>query len=129
MLLLLDTHIVLWAVSASGKLSQRARDLITNEENTLLFSAASIWEVAIKASQGRAGFQVDPGVLRRGLIDNGYEELVIKSTHAAAVSGLPRIHKDPFDRILIAQARVEGILLLTADHTVARYGPPTELVL
>ena len=88
----------------------------------LFFSAASIWEIAIKNGLGRADFKVDVSVLRRSLLDNGYAELTINSEHAVYLKSLPPIHKDPFDRILIAQSSVEGITLLTSDELVAQYG-------
>jgi PIN domain nuclease of toxin-antitoxin system len=94
----------------------------------LQFSAASLWEVAIKHGLGRSDFKVDPRLLRRGLIDNGYEELPVTSAHAVVVDSLPPIHKDPFDRILVAQAIVEGIELLTADAVMAQYSGPVRLV-
>lgn len=100
------------------------RSCIENDENVLFFSAASLWEVAIKASLGREDFQVDVRVLRRGLLDNDYQELPITSRHVVFIPSLPLIHKDPFDRILIAQATVEGIALLTADAQVAQYPGP-----
>ena len=90
-------------------------------QNTLVFSAASIWEVAIKQGLGRVDFRADARLLRRGLLDNGYSELAVTSAHAVALDSLPPLHKDPFDRILIAQAMVEGIVLLTADARVAQY--------
>ena len=93
-----------------------------------MFSAASFWEIAIKLRLGREDFQVDPGLLRRGLLDNGYSELLIGSDHVIAVNALPRLHKDPFDRILVAQAIVEGILLLTADPLIAQYPGPIRRV-
>lgn len=96
--------------------------------NELLFSSASLWEVAIKRGLGRPDFRVDPRLLRRGLLDNGYSELPITSEHAVTVDGLPAIHKDPFDRILVAQSMVEGIALLTADPMVARYAGPIRKV-
>lgn len=129
MLLLLDTHLLLWAAYEPDKLPYQARSLIEAESNTLLFSAASIWEVAIKSGLGRADFTVDAGVLRRGLIENGYVELALTGDHAASVADLPLLHKDPFDRVLVAQARREGIVLITADERVADYGHPTRLVL
>ena len=122
MKLLLDTHLLLWAAGEPKKLSAKARLLMANTDNELMFSAASIWEVAIKRSLGRADFQVDPRLFRRGLIDNGYVELPVFSAHAVAVETLPPIHKDPFDRLLVAQSQVEGIVLLTTDATVAQYG-------
>ena len=128
MKLLLDTRLLLWAAGEPKKLSLKARRLITDTENELMFSAASIWEVAIKRALGRADFQVDTRLFRRGLIDNGYVELPVFSAHAVAVETLPPIHKDPFDRLLIAQSLVEGIALLTSDATVAQYGGSVRLV-
>ena len=89
-----------------------------------MFSSVSLWEIAIKASRGRVDFQIDAGVLRRGLFDNGYAELAMTGAHAAGLAGLPPIHRDPFDRMLIAQAAVEGLTLLTSDRTVAKYPGP-----
>ena len=121
MKLLLDTHLLLWAAGDPDRLSHAARALIEDPENELIFSAASLWEIAIKHGLGRADFQVNSRVLRRCLHDNGYSELPITSEHAVAIDSLPLIHKDPFDRILIAQATVEGITLLTTDSLVAKY--------
>jgi len=126
MKLLLDTHLLLWAAGQPDRLSATARSLIDNAENELLFSAASVWEVAIKRGLGRNDFQVDPRLLRRGLLDNGYGELPIVSDHVVAIESLPPIHKDPFDRILVAQATVEGITLLTTDSLVAQYPGPIQ---
>ena len=95
--------------------------MIDDTENELLFSAASLWEVAIKSTLGRADFQLDPKLLRRGLLDNGYVELPITSAHAIAVTSLPPIHKDPFDRLIVAQAMTEGITLVTSDRVVSEY--------
>jgi len=128
MKLLLDTHLLLWAAGEPGQLSAAARALIDDPNNVLLFSAASLWEVAIKRGLGREDFQVDARLLRRGLLDNGYQELPIASEHAVAIDSLPPIHKDPFDRLLIAQAMVEGITLLTADPLVAQYPGPVRQV-
>jgi PIN domain nuclease of toxin-antitoxin system len=129
MRLLLDTQLLLWAAQgASERLSAEATSLISNELNDLIFSAASIWEVAIKSGLGRADFRVDPHVLRRGLLDNGYLEAPVTSEHASAVALLPPIHKDPFDRMLIAQAAIEGATLLTADRTLAEYAGPIRRV-
>ena len=121
MKVLLDTHLLLWAAGQPELLSQEARDLLDDPMNELLFSAANLWEVTIKRALDRDDFQVNPRLLRRGLLDNGYGELAITSEHAIAVELLPPIHKDPFDRILIAQSVVEGIMLLTSDPLVARY--------
>ncbi|MBZ0094596.1 MAG: type II toxin-antitoxin system VapC family toxin [Sulfuricella sp.] len=108
MKLLLDTHLLLWAAGSPDQLSAAARPLLEDPLNELLFSAASLWEIAIKRGLGRSDFQVDARVLRRGLLDNGYQELAITSEHAVSIDSLPLIHKDPFDRILVAQATVEG---------------------
>lgn len=120
MRILLDTHILLWTVSQSSRLSRKTRQLLGDPDNVLVFSTASLWEIVIKRKQ-REDFAVDPRELRRALLDNGYEELIITSLHAFAVEDLPLLHKDPFDRMLIAQSRVEGITLLTADAQVLRY--------
>lgn len=128
MKLLLDTHLLLWAAGNPNRLSAIARTLIEEPENELFFSAVSLWEIAIKCGLGRSDFQIDPRVLRRGLLDNGYSELPIISEHALAIDGLPPIHKDPFDRMLVAQATVEGITLLTADQLVSQYPGPVRKV-
>jgi len=121
MKLLLDTHILLWV--AAGTLPKKAIPYFTNEAIELFFSSASIWEVIIKKSLNRSDFQVDPTTLYYGLLDNGYMEIAITSRHALLVADLPQTHKDPFDRILIAQARAEGMSLLTSDKTVSNYSP------
>jgi PIN domain nuclease of toxin-antitoxin system len=118
---LVDTHLLLWAASAPKKLSRTARRLIEDESHPPWFSAASIWEVAIKNALGRKDFRVEPRQLRRGLIDNGWRELAITSEHAAAVADLPSMHKDPFDRMLVAQAQIEALTLITSDETMAGY--------
>lgn len=127
MKLLLDTHLLLWAAGEPNRLSTVARKLIDSSANELLFSAASVWEVAIKRGLGRKDFQADPRLLRRGLLDNGYTELPVFSDHVVAIESLPPIHKDPFDRLLVAQATVEGITLLTADSLVAQYPGPVRM--
>ena len=124
MKVLLDTHVLLWAAVMPSRLRDGARSLIENPATEVVFSAASLWEVAIKRGLGRNDFDVDPRLLRRGLLEQGYTELPVMGAHAVAVDLLPPIHKDPFDRILIAQAQVEGITLLTADDVVARYPGP-----
>ena len=124
MKLLLDTHLLLWAAGQPAKLSRKARTLIEKEENALYFSAASLWEVTIKRTLNRPDFRADPRLLRRSLLDNGYTEMPISSEHAVFVGSLPPLHKDPFDRILIAQASVEGVTLLTADEMLTAYSGP-----
>lgn len=121
---LLDTQLLLFAAGQPKRLSHAARELLSDSANVLLFSAASLWEVTIKNGLGRDDFRVEPRVLRRGLLDNEYMELPVTSEHAVQVSGLPDIHRDPFDRLLIAQAQCEGITLLTADKIVAQYPGP-----
>lgn len=128
MKLLLDTHILLWMVRDSDRLPQAARRLIANDENDLLFSVASLREIAIKVALGRPDFSIDPRLLRRALLDNGHTELAITGEHAMALIDLPPIHNDPFDRLLVAQATVEGILLVTADADVGRYPGPIRRV-
>ena len=110
------------------RLSSKARKLLDDPRNEPIFSSASLWEIAIKSGLGRDDFQVDARLLRRGLLDNGYSELPITSEHAVAIDGLPPIHKDPFDRLLVAQSMVEGITLLTADPLVAQYPAPVRKV-
>jgi PIN domain nuclease of toxin-antitoxin system len=126
--LLLDTHLLLWVANEPKRLPRAARVQIESPENELLFSAASIWEITIKRGLGREDFDVDPRVLRRALLDNGYTELPITGEHAINVDRLPSEHKDPFDRILVAQAMVEGITLLTNDRKLTEYRGPVRLV-
>ena len=125
---LLDTHLLLWAAGSPRRLSTHARKLLGDPDHQLFFSAASLWEITIKRGLGRDDFQVEPGLLRRGLLDNGYQELPIRSEHALAIEVLPPIHKDPFDRMLVSQAQTEGFTLLTSDPVVARYPGPIRLV-
>ena len=128
MKLLLDTQLLIWVAGLSHRLSAMALGLLNDPRNEPLFSAASIWEIAIKTGRGFDHFRLDPNVLRRRLVDNGYAELPVTSQHALHVVGLPPIHKDPFDRLLLAQAISEGIVLLTADAQLARYPGPVRLV-
>jgi PIN domain nuclease of toxin-antitoxin system len=125
---LLDTHLALWAFFKQERLSVQARSLLEDRQNRLLFSTVSLWEIAIKRGLGKKGFQFDPRVLRRAMLDDGIEELPVFGQHAVAVDSLAPIHKDPFDRILIAQAMVEGITLLTADPLIAQYPGPIRKV-
>jgi PIN domain nuclease of toxin-antitoxin system len=122
MRLLLDSHVLLWAARHPERLSPTARDLIASPTNDPMFSAASLWEIGIKIALGRPDFDYDPRILRRDLVDNGYLEISVSAAHACAVLNLPRIHKDPFDRLLIAQSIVEDITLLTTDPVMAQYG-------
>lgn len=128
MILLLDTHLLLWAAGAPERLSAEVRSLLQNADNELVFSAASLWEIEIKRGLGRADFNVDPRRLRQGLLANRYREMPVTGEHAIALAKLPPLHKDPFDRILVAQAEVEGIRLLTSDRLVGQYGGAVQLV-
>lgn len=128
MRLLLDTHILLWAAGDPERLTPESRDLLDDPATELLFSAASIWEVVIKKTLGRRDFYIEPRQFRDALMQNGYSELSVRSEHTLAVSLLPLIHKDPFDRILIAQAQVENITLLTMDSRLSRYSGPVRVV-
>lgn len=125
---LVDTHLLLWAAGEPKKLSRTARRLLSDETSELWFSAASIWEVAIKSMLGRKDFRAEPRSLRRGLLGNGWRELAITSEHAASVADLPSLHKDPFDRMLVSQAQIEGLTLLTSDETVTDYPGRIKLV-
>lgn len=128
MKLLLDTHILLWAAGQPEMLSKETKSLLLESTNQLIFSSASLWEITIKRGLGRSDFRVDPRRLWRMLLANRYRELSVTSEHAIVVDELPYRHKDPFDRILLAQARVEEMVLLTADTVVAGYGEPAQLV-
>lgn len=125
---LLDTHLLLWAANSPERLSAKALAVFNDPDSSLFFGAASIWEIAIKNGLGRDDFKVDVSLLRRGLMDNGYQEIPLLSAHTVFLKNLPTLHKDPFDRILVAQAMAEGITLLTADTVVASYPGPIRLV-
>lgn len=128
MRLLLDTHLLLWAAGSPKRLPSAARKALESPDNSLFFSAASLWEITIKNGLRRPDLKVDARLLRRGLLDNGYEELPITGEHALAVEDLPPIHKDPFDRLLVAQAAIEGLTLMTSDASVAQYPGPVRKV-
>jgi PIN domain nuclease of toxin-antitoxin system len=121
MRLLLDTHVLLWALSGSKRLSGEARELIESSDNDVLFSSASIWEIAIKAQALRAEFGVDVETIIAAARETAFDELAISSEHAAGVAALPLHHKDPFDRLLVSQAIAEPARLLTADRALAAY--------
>jgi PIN domain nuclease of toxin-antitoxin system len=121
MKLLLDTHLLLWAAEGEAYVPDGALRLMSDPDNELLFSAASLWEIAIKSTLQRADFRVDVRLLRRSLLDNGYLELPVRSEHVTGIPGLPPLHKDPFDRLLVAQAIAEGVILLTNDAILAGY--------
>ena len=124
MRLLLDTHLLLWSVASPDRLSRKAHGLLGDEGNQLLFSVASLWEIAIKASHNRSDFIVDVRELRDELLQNGYLEVTVLASHAMAIVNLPHVHKDPFDRLLLAQAICENLTLLTVDEKLATYPGP-----
>jgi PIN domain nuclease of toxin-antitoxin system len=128
MKLLLDTHMLIWTAGSPDKLSETARALIEDRGNEIAFSAVSIWEIAIKYALKKPDFNVDPHLVRRGCLDNAMTELAMTSAHAIITATLPPLHKDPFDRLLVAQAMAEGVTLLTADETIAQYRGPIRLV-
>jgi len=120
--LLLDTHFLIWMAGAPEKLSTSALEFVEDTSNSLFFSTASIWEAAIKYSLKRPDFQIEPAELRQGFLDRGHAEVGISSQHVIAVAELDHHHRDPFDRLLIAQAKCEEITLLTVDRIIAKYG-------
>jgi PIN domain nuclease of toxin-antitoxin system len=128
MRILLDTHVLLWAVASSRRLSKQARRLLEDPENEVVYSAASLWEIAIKAGLRRRDFRIDIEAFHAALPDVGLAELPIRATHAVAVVKLPPIHRDPFDRMLIAQALTEPLVLLTNDEMLTRYPAPVRAV-
>ena len=120
---LLDTHLLLWFAVEPDRLAEPLQQALLDRQQPFLFSVASLWEVAIKSSFGRSSFQVDAKSLRHGLLAEGLQELPLAVDHCLAVQHLPWVHRDPFDRLLVAAARVEGLRLLTADRTLLAYGP------
>lgn len=118
---LLDTQLIVWATTSPKRLSANARQIIEEWANELSFSAITIWEVAIKQALGRNDFQIDPAALREVLLEDGYSELAFTSAHAIEVKALPNLHRDPFDRALLAQAMRERLTLLTSDRQLGRY--------
>jgi PIN domain nuclease of toxin-antitoxin system len=120
--LLLDTHVLLCAAGQPEKLTSTAQELLLDPAHDLFFSPISLWEVSIKRARDRPDFRTDPRRLWRMLLANGYRELPVTSEHTIAVDALPPLHRDPFDRLLLAQARTEGFELITADRIIAAYG-------
>jgi len=125
---LLDTHFILWLPIGGVGIGRTAKTIIDDSANGFVFSAASLWEIALKRARYGNNFAYDPRTIRAEMLQNGYEELSVQGSHVVAVDTLPYIHKDPFDRLLIAQAMIEGITLLTADATIARYPGPIRKV-
>ena len=128
MTFLLDTHLLLYAAGMPERLPSVARTILEDPESELAFSAGSLWEVAIKNGLGRQDYRVDPRLLRRGLLENGYTELPVSGAHAVAADLLPPVNSDPFDRMLVAQAQIEGLTLLTLDPVIGRYPGPIRLL-
>lgn len=124
MRLLVDTHILIWQAQDSNRMTEQTRDVLQNPRNELVFSVVSLWEIAVKNGKSRGEFAVDPLALRTGLIEFGYAELSIQAEHILEVAEPQPLHNDPFDRLLLAQARVEGLTLLTVDSAVLPYGYP-----
>lgn len=128
MTLLLDTHLLLWAFVGSKKLPKPAARLIDDKANVVAYSVVSLWEIAIKNSLGKPGFRVDVREFRKLLLENGYAEVPVNGEHVLTMTALPTLHKDPFDRMLVAQAVAEGFTLLTSDPAIGRYKGPAKLV-
>jgi len=118
---LLDTHLLIWALGNADRLPASIRDLIEDPENDVVFSSASIWEIAIKTRLGRTDFAVRPERVATEAIDVGFAELPVGWRAAAAVADLPLHHCDPFDRIIVAQAMTEPAHLYTVDRALTRY--------
>ena len=126
--LLLDTHIVVWAMGSPQRLPPGLAEMLEDPRHTPVFSVASLWELVIKQGLGRPDFNVQPAVLRRALLEGNWQELAIETRHALAVAQLPPLHRDPFDRLLLAQATVDGLLLITADSQLAAYPGPVRFM-
>ena len=125
---LVDTQLLLWNVYGSKKLPARVARLFRDGRHQFFYSAASLWEIAIKASRGRADFSADTAAIRDTLDRNGFHELPITAQHAVAVAALAPVHADPFDRMLVAQAMVEPMALITTDRRLASYPGTVEVV-
>ena len=128
MRLLVDTHLLLWAAAKSRRLPKEARSLLEEPANEVFFSAASLWEIVIKAALHKPDFKVDVTLLRPALSEMGFAELPVSGTHAERLASLPPIHKDPFDRMLVAQSLAEPLVLLTNDGVLADYGDFVKVV-
>ena len=128
MRLLLDTHLLVWAMGSPERLSAALAAMLQDPSNTPVFSVASLWELVIKQGLGKPDFRVEPALLRRALLDGGWQELPVQAHHALAVAALPLLHRDPFDRLLLAQASADGLLLITADQQLAAYPGPVRLM-
>jgi len=126
--LLIDTDLLLWAVAEPQRLPGSTRERLESADNDVLFSAVSIWELAIKIQIGRLNLPVSPEEIARAAASMGFEELPVTSSHAAAVMRLPLHHRDPFDRLLVAQAIQEPARFLTVDRLLGRYSEVVEVL-
>ena len=124
MQVLLDTHLLLWAVGDPDRLDPALVQLLEDPMNTPVFSVVNLCEVLIKSALDRPDFRVEPSLLRQVLVEAGWRELVVEARHVLAVAQLPALHRDPFDRLLLAQAQADGLLLITADQQLAQYPGP-----
>ena len=124
MQLLLDTHLLVWAMGEPERLDPALVRLLENPINTPVFSVASLWELVIKRGLDRPDFQLEPSLLRQALLEAGWRELPVQAHHVLAVGQLPPLHRDPYDRLLLAQAQADGLLLITADQQLAQYPGP-----
>lgn len=124
MQLLLDTHLLVWAMGEPERLNPALVRLLEDPMNTPVFSVASLWELVIKRGLNRPDFQLEPTLLRQALLEAGWRELPVEAHHVLALGQLPPLHRDPFDRLLLAQAQADGLLLITADKQLAQYPGP-----
>ena len=124
MQLLLDTHLLVWAMGEPERLDPALVHLLEDPMNTPVFSVASLWELVIKRGLDRPDFRLEPRLLRQALLEAGWRELPVEAHHVLVVGQLPALHRDPFDRLLLAQAQADGLLLITADQQLAQYPGP-----
>lgn len=125
---LLDTHIALWAKAEPTRLPEWTARIIDDDRNSIAFSVVAIWEAVIKFALRRPDFSVDPAALRAALLDTGFIEVPVTAAHVLGVGDLAPLHRDPFDRLMVAQAKVEGRRFLTTDRLLAGYGNWVEVV-
>ena len=128
MQLLLDTHLLVWAMGQPERLDPALVRLLEDPVNTPVFSVASLWELVIKRGLDRPDFRLEPPLLRQALLEAGWRELPVEAHHVLVVGQLPALHRDPFDRLLLAQAQADGLLLITADQQLAQYPGPVRLM-
>ena len=124
MQLLLDTQLLVWAMGEPDRLDPALVRLLEDPMNTQVFSVASLWELVIKRGLDRPDFRLEPPLLRQALLEAGWRELPVEAHHVLVVGQLPALHRDPFDRLLLAQAQADGLLLITADQQLAQYPGP-----